>query len=134
MDALVRYVLLQVPGWLFLVALLGLAVYREWIGVVVAGVVFGLWLLKDVALYRFYRPSLEDGPYLATELLIGKQGEVIRTLAPVGLARVGWESWTVRAHDDATIEVGRRVRVIAASGLTLIVVPDDEPVSARRTA
>ncbi|MCC5862272.1 MAG: NfeD family protein [Gammaproteobacteria bacterium] len=127
MDALFRYCLLQVPGLLFLIALLGLALHRGWIGVATASLVVGLWLLKDVLLYRFYRPSLEDGPRVATELLLGQRGEVIRTLSPVGLAWIGGESWTVRMPDDTTLEVGRQVRVVAASGLTLIVEPEGEP-------
>jgi membrane protein implicated in regulation of membrane protease activity len=129
MDALFRYCLLQVPGLLFLFALIGLALHRGWIGVTTAGLVVGLWLLKDAALYRFYRPSLEDGPRLATELLIGQRGEVTRTLSPIGLVWIGGESWTARVPDHATIEVGRGVRVLAASGLTLIVVADDQPVA-----
>jgi len=129
MDTLFRYCLLQVPGLLFLSVLVGLALHRGWIGVTTAGLIVGLWLLKDAALYRFYRPSLEDGPRLATGLLIGQSGEVIRTLSPVGLVWIGGESWTAHTPDNATIEVGRRIRVVAASGLTLIVVADDQTVA-----
>jgi membrane protein implicated in regulation of membrane protease activity len=129
MDALFRYCLLQVPGLLFLLALIGLALHQGWIDAATAGLVVGLWVLKDAALYRFYRPSLEDGPRVATEVLVGQRGKVTRRLSPIGLVWVGGESWTARMPDNAMTEAGQQIRVVGASGLTLIVEFDDAPVA-----
>jgi hypothetical protein len=54
-----RYWLLQIPGWVLLVALLFGA--REWLGIstTLALLVFMAWLVKDAAIYPWLRPHYE---------------------------------------------------------------------------
>lgn len=122
-----RYCLLQVPGLLFLLALLGLAVGRDWIGWPVALVVTLLWVAKDAVLYPWYRPSLQDGPQVTTDALVGERAVVTRTLAPSGQVRLHQEWWHARTMGDAPVAVGTSVRVVGARGLVLLVSTDDDP-------
>lgn len=124
MDTLVRYCLLQVPGLLFLLALLGFAVGRDWIGGPAAATVVALWVLKDAVLYPWYRPSLEDGPRVTTDALVGEHAVVTRRLAPTGQVRLRQEWWRAQAADAAPLEPGTTVRIVGARGLVLIVSAD----------
>jgi membrane-bound serine protease (ClpP class) len=54
----------------------------------------------------------------------GSTAIVRRPLEPKGSVYAGGEEWSARSADDASIERGAPVRVIAREGLTLVVEPD----------
>jgi membrane-bound serine protease (ClpP class) len=54
----------------------------------------------------------------------GSHGVVRRPLEPVGSIYAGGEEWSARSVDNAPIERGAQVKVIALEGLTLVVEPD----------
>jgi len=56
------------------------------------------------------------------ERLIGTEGVVVADLNPSGTARVGAELWTAESI-SGTVKQGELVRVVAAEGLRLRVVP-----------
>ncbi len=124
-SALLRYTLLQIPGLVLLGALLWWAWSEGWVSLRSAGLVFTVWLIKDVLLYPFYRPALERQVATGGQVLIGRTAEVTVGLDPIGRVRVGGESWRAQCADRRHLPVGARVRVTAARGVTLDVSPED---------
>jgi membrane-bound ClpP family serine protease len=116
----IRYVLLEIPGWVVAAALLLLL---ERIGEIHTGtalLLFGAWVVKDFLLYPVlrvgYMPSSPDG----SGSLVGAVGTARERLAPNGYVRVGSELWQAElASGQAPVEAGERVRVLAVRGLTL---------------
>ena len=118
----VRYVALQVPGWMlaafaawWLVAKAGFA---PWLG----GLGLALFVIKDLALYPWVRDAYAVGDPTAGALPVGRTGTASERLDPTGYVRVGAERWRAEiAPGCAAIEAGARVRVREVRGLTLIV-------------
>lgn len=124
---LLRYALLQIPALGLLAAGLGL-MNRWWeLPQILPWLVFGGWLLKDVLLFPLVWRAYDPNPTPRTNTLVGREGVVIRDLAPLGLIEIQGELWRARAvTNGATPTVGRRVRVLAMEGLTLVVAPTEE--------
>lgn len=123
MPLLVRYTLLQIPGWLFLASLLWWAISSGWIQISTAAWIMAGWILKDASLYPLYKPALEGSPAIGTKALLGREAIVIMPLAPRGLVRLDGERWLAQASDNQEIAVGQRIRVTGTNGLVLIVEP-----------
>jgi membrane-bound serine protease (ClpP class) len=66
----------------------------------------------------------------ATALPPGAHGIVRRPLEPVGSIHAAGEEWTARSADDRRIERGTPVKVVAVSGLTVLVEPESLPSQA----
>ncbi|MCC5812072.1 MAG: NfeD family protein [Ectothiorhodospiraceae bacterium] len=124
-SALLRYTLLQIPGLVLLGALLWWAWSEGWLSPLAALLVFVVWLVKDVMLYPFYRPALERQVPTGGQVLIGREGFVTVPLDPVGRVRIGGESWRAHTPDRQPLPRGQPVRVVAARGVTLQVMPLD---------
>jgi membrane protein implicated in regulation of membrane protease activity len=135
---LAKYVALQVPGWIALVAVLGFARWMFWVPgwVVWAGLL--LLVAKDAAIYPFiwrsFAASADDAPHPR----VGTVGVVDSDLAPSGYVRVRGELWraTIAEREQAAggvLPAGARVRVEAVRGLELIVcgVETRAPVDSR---
>lgn len=119
---LLRYVALQVPGWILAVLLLLLL--REWLSIswFAIGGILALLLLKDIAIYPFVRSAYAADGRHGTEQLIGTHGVTTGRIAPMGYVRIRGELWRAEAIDDRhAIPEGHRVQVEAARGLTLVV-------------
>lgn len=123
MTALTRYILVQLPGWLCLALLLWWAIYNDWMATGIAALIMAGWILKDAALYPLCRPGFETGPDTGPKALIGREARVVTALAPEGQIRLNGEFWNARSRDNETIDHGRRIRITATDGLTLIVEP-----------
>ncbi len=63
----------------------------------------------------------------STQSLIGKTGEVTRTLSPQGVVRVASDTWTAISADGEPIETGVEVMVIDIQGLVLTVSRSEYP-------
>jgi membrane protein implicated in regulation of membrane protease activity len=130
MSTLTKYLLLQVPGWLF-IALLAIGL-RRWIALplwVAIGLVV-LWVVKDFVLYPFVRTAYEPNVRTGSTQLIGARGVAQQRLAPHGYVYVHGERWRATAEpSDVPIAPGTPVRVRAAHGLTLSVTTDLDDVS-----
>ena len=61
-------------------------------------------------------------PKVAAENLIGSEGTVTKSLAPVGYVKVQGELWKA-INNGVEVGVGDRVEVIGMDGLTLVVKP-----------
>ncbi len=127
MTPLIRYTLVQIPGWFILACLLGWALAQDWIAGSTAAWIAGLWLLKDAALYPLCKPGFETGPASGAQSLIGQRVKVITALDPRGQVWLNGERWSAYCP-DSRVDVGTIVRIRDTDGLTLIVEPaDDSP-------
>jgi membrane protein implicated in regulation of membrane protease activity len=115
-----RYWLLQIPGWVVLAA--SLVAARHYVGLTTgwAVLLFGLWLLKDAALYpwlrRHYAPR-EEG---VGEALRGRSAVAQESIAPSGYVKLGGELWRAEVEDgEGPVDAGEQVVVEAVEGLTL---------------
>ena len=125
---LVKYLLLQIPGWA--AAALILWLLWSWIGLP-AWAAIGLFvadLAKDLVLYRFLRHAYADGPseVIGPEVLVGARGVAEGDLAPSGYVRVRGERWRAEALAPG-IAGGAAVIVRRVRGLSVQVEPLDEP-------
>lgn len=125
MRILLRYCLFQIPG----IMLGGIAIFLLWhwkvLNTAWALTLFGLWVLKDVLLYPYSKPALEDPPPTGSQALISCKGLVRTDVRWRGLVEVQGERWQARSQDGSLIRAGTRVQVVDAQGLLLVVVPVD---------
>jgi membrane-bound serine protease (ClpP class) len=127
MPVLVRYVLLQLPGWALASGLL----YAAWSGWGLSGPLalggLAAWIAKDFVLYPFVRSAYALAPskLIGPEQLIGRAGVAEDALSPSGHVWIGGERW--RAESSDPVPPGGRVRVRLLRGLTLHVEPIREP-------
>jgi membrane-bound ClpP family serine protease len=122
-----RYLVAEAPGWIVLGVVLAVLV-RVWdLGLPVAALLLGLWILKDLALFPVLRIAYEPGGGSGgAENLLGALAEATTPIAPEGWVRIGAERWRARVA-GAAVARGATVRVKAVQGLELLVeaVPDD---------
>ncbi len=126
MTPLVKYVVLQLPGY----GLTGLIVFAlwRWVGIPAwaAWGICGLVVVKDVLLYPMVRRSFVEPPHAGAEALIGARGVAVDSLEPTGRVQLGAELWQAKAAaDEAPIRAGAAVRVREVRGLTVFVQVDD---------
>ena len=116
---------LQIPG-LFVVGV-SLVLLVRWTSLSgpLAWGLFGLWILKDVALFPILRIGYETHAGSGgVDGMLGAKGVTQAALAPGASATVhiGPESWTARlAEGAAPLPAGACVRVVAVRNLTLLV-------------
>ena len=123
-STLAKYLVLQLPGWIFASLLLGFLVRSYDLSPRTAALFFALWIAKDFALFPILRVGYEPGATSATDGLVGALGIARERLDPEGYVRVGSELWRARlANGLAPIEPGSAVRVVAVHDLTLRVEP-----------
>jgi membrane-bound serine protease (ClpP class) len=91
--------------------------------------IFVLAFLFAVLFFLAVRAAMKahQAPVHTGKPLTGARGVVLRDLDPTGVVRVNSEDWSARVAAGAPTPVaaGARVRVVAAKGLTLEVVPDE---------
>ena len=119
---LVRYLVFQIPGWLFAVVLLWWL--WPWTGLDgrLALLVLALVVVKDFAIYPLVRRAYEPPPPTGAPQLIGLRGEARETLTPTGWVRVRGELWQAEAAPtEPPIAAGAAIEVLAARGRRLIV-------------
>lgn len=122
MSTRTRYWLLQIPGWVLLILVLGFA--HEWfdLPVWVGGLIFVLWVVKDAILYPILKSGYETATKTVLELLVGLVGVAKQDLDPEGYVFVNGELWGAIAQPrDKSIPKGADVRVNAVDGMRLTV-------------
>jgi len=122
-----RYLLFQVPGCVAVAAVLAGLVYWEHLSRDVAYVLFGIWVLSEIALFPILRVGYETGRSRAgADALVGALGVAQRDLDPEGYVRIGAERWqAVVSGECAPVAAGAAVRVLEVRQLTLVVEPAD---------
>lgn len=121
---ILRYTLLQLPGFVLLVLILFL--FHSWFDIPVraAILVLGLWVAKDIILFPLVWRSYIPQEFSPLKALIGLQGVAVESLNPAGYIRLRSELWSARtAENYPNVRTGETVRVKDVEGLTLIVVP-----------
>jgi membrane-bound ClpP family serine protease len=123
--ALARYTLFQIPDLILLGLALAAAV-RWWeLSVFVAYVLFGLWIVKDIAMFPILRVAYQTDGASAADRLDGALGVVTRPLDPTGYVSVASELWSAEVPiESAPVAAGSSVRVVGIRGLTLLVEAD----------
>ncbi|MGH7256342.1 MAG: NfeD family protein [Nitrospirales bacterium] len=130
MTTFTKFILVQLPGWLFGAGLLfwlwpktGLS---PWLG----AVVYGAWIVKDFSLYPVLRSAYEgDGP-TGGQKLIGATGVAREPLNPEGYVQIAGELWRAKTFDgEPPIPAQTPIRVAQAAGLTLFVRRAEDPGS-----
>lgn len=123
--ALGRYMLLQIPGLFVVGVTLVLLVRWTSLSGPLAWGLFGLWVLKDAALFPILRVGYETHAGSGgVDGMLGAVGIAEEALVPgtPGTVRVGPERWTARlATEGVPLPAGSRVRVVAVQDLTLLV-------------
>jgi len=122
LPTVVRYVLLQIPGWLLVGIVLAALVH--WLGVPrsIAAAVVALVIVKDVVLYPFVRSAYEGAVPTGAARMVGVVGRARDRLAPTGYVLVNGELWQARAADCShALEPGVAVRVRGVDGSILLV-------------
>jgi membrane protein implicated in regulation of membrane protease activity len=121
MRTALRYVAMQIPGWLVVGAMAWGLWWHELVGGPTAGVLVGVWVLKDLALYPYLRRAYEPSRSPA-DALVGREATVSTALTPEGWVRIGPELWRARLPREAPpAAAGETVVVAAVEGLTLLV-------------
>lgn len=121
---ILRYALLQLPGYAMLVLLFVLVKkIVDFPGYVIWGVL-GLWVVKDIVLFpfvgRYYDPGYPEDRFS----MIGQKGVVRTPLTPIGTVRIRGELWKAEVLDPhPPVDTGRTVVVRDIRGLTLLVAP-----------
>jgi membrane protein implicated in regulation of membrane protease activity len=119
-STLLRYWLFQLPGALAVAGLLVLLVHWWDLEPRLASLFMALWVLKDLALYRFVRKAYEPRSGGGADALVGVLATARDRLEPEGYVVVGHELWRARLR-EGVVEKGALVRVLAVRGLTLVV-------------
>lgn len=82
------------------------------IGVILIGTLLFL-------IHRAIIPDFRRKPVTGQEGMIGLQGEVIKTLNPIGTVSLEGEHWKAKSVDGGMIRVNESVEVVEVDGLTL---------------
>ena len=122
-----RYLLFQLPGCVVAAAVLAGLVHWEHLSPRLAYVLFGIWVLGEIALFPVLRVGYEPGGNRGgAEALVGALGVAQEDLDPEGYVRMGAERWrAVVASECAPVAAGAEVRVRELRQLTLVVEPAD---------
>lgn len=121
-QALVRYILLQIPA--ALLAGFVLLLLHRWAGLApwIAWLLLSLWIAKDIVLFFFVWPAYETGSDGSSHSLQGAQGIVRERLDPYGTVRLQGQIWKARVVEGSSpVEPGERVTVLGREGLRLTV-------------
>jgi len=116
-----RYLALQLPGFVVAAAVLTWLVHAGHITATIGYALFALWVLGEIALYPVMRVAYEPGAaHVGSEAMVGALGTAETALDPEGFVRVGAERWRAVTKGNA-IAAGAAVRVGDVRALTLVV-------------
>lgn len=125
----VRYVAFQLPELAIVVCVLALA--HEWGGLSrsTAGLIFALWVVKDIVMFPITRAAYAPGDGRSSREILGAVGVAPDGLEEDAYVRIGPELWRARrAPGCHPIAPGQSIRVVALEGLTVFVERhSDEP-------
>jgi membrane protein implicated in regulation of membrane protease activity len=126
-QVLFKYILLQVPGAVLLVALLLL--FGRWTDLP-AWFFWGLilfWILKDIIMFPLVWRAYESPSPEFLNPLFGAKGVAKEPLDPAGYIQVRGELWRSELKEKGpAVDRGEGVRVQGISGLTLLVEREQE--------
>jgi membrane-bound ClpP family serine protease len=115
-----KYLLLQLPGWLIASAVVWAFHRRAALPLPVGLALLGAWILKDLMLFTAMRRFYESEP--AERRILRERGTAVTPLAPDGFVRIHVELW--QARSERHVEKGAPIRVLAVQGLLVFVSPE----------
>ncbi|MGH9159332.1 MAG: NfeD family protein [Vicinamibacteraceae bacterium] len=120
-EALLKYLILQIPGWVLAVVVGWLFV--KWFDVPpwAAIALVSLWIAKDFALFPSMRHFYESTS--GRPRIVGDAGVAVTDLNPHGFVRIHGELWQAEVGANKHIAKGCGVYVRDIRGLLLIVDP-----------
>jgi membrane protein implicated in regulation of membrane protease activity len=127
MRVFARYLVLQIPGQFIAAVTLVMLVRWTELTPLLAGLLFGLWLIKDLAMYPVTRIAYEpQSGGQGADALLGALGVAQEDLAPeqTGYVRVGAELWRAQLCGGQSVAKGATLRVTEVRDLTLQVEPE----------
>ena len=130
MRVFARYLVLQIPGQFMAGVTLFMLVRWTELTPLLAGLLFGLWVVKDLAMYPVMRIAYEpQSGTQGADALLGALAIAQEDLAPeqTGYVRVGAELWRAQLCGDESVAKGASVRVTEVRDLTLQVEPATRP-------
>jgi membrane protein implicated in regulation of membrane protease activity len=119
---LIRYALFQIPSLALLMLILTLV--RRWVDLPewFFWGAFGVWLVKDMALFPFVWQAYDRDRSRELQSWVGTEGIAEERLAPRGYVRVHGELWQAEMIGDGPpIEKGVVVKIQKIEGLKLLV-------------
>jgi membrane protein implicated in regulation of membrane protease activity len=126
MRVFARYLVLQIPGQFIAAVTLVMLVRWTELTPMLAGILFALWVIKDLAMFPVTRVAYEpQASGQGADALLGVLGVAQEDLAPeqTGYVRVGAELWRAQLCGDESVIKGATVRVTDVRDLTLQVEP-----------
>jgi membrane protein implicated in regulation of membrane protease activity len=127
MRVFARYLVLQIPGQFIAAVTLVMLVRWTELTPMLAGLLFVLWVIKDLAMFPVTRIAYEpQGGSQGADALLGALGVAQEDLAPeqTGYVRVGAELWRAQLCGGEGVAKGAKVRVTEVRDLTLQVEPE----------
>ena len=126
MRVFARYLVLQIPGLFIAAVTLVMLVRWTELTPMLAGLLFVLWVIKDLAMYPVTRIAYEpQGGGQGADALLGALCVAQEDLAPeqTGYVRVGAELWRAQLCGGESVARGAALRVTEVRDLTLQVEP-----------
>ncbi|MFC1992349.1 NfeD family protein [Chloroflexota bacterium] len=84
-------------------------------------IAIGMALLLGIIVFVIHKaviPTFHKNQVTGSEGMIGLEGEVVEPLTPVGVVRVGGETWKAKSVGE-NIEAGEKVEILGLNRLTL---------------
>lgn len=117
-----KYLLVQIPGWLLTAAVAWLLWKYVGLPLWAAIAAIAISVGKDFVMYPLVRRAYDADGRNAAEDLIGQIAVAKQPLNPTGYVQVRGQLWQARTADgEPAIEEGGLVRVREVKGMTLIV-------------
>ena len=126
MKVFARYLVLQIPGQFIAAVTLVMLVRWTELTPMLAGLLFVLWVIKDLAMFPVTRIAYEpQSGGQGADALLDALGVAQEDLAPeqTGYVRVGAELWRAQLCGGESVAKGAKVRVTEVHDLTLQVEP-----------
>jgi len=117
-----RYAAFQLPAIGILGCVLLFARQWELLSVGTAGLIFSLWIAKDILMFPITRSAYLPGDGDSSRKILGAIGVAHDGLAEEAYVRIGPELWRARrVSGSPPVAPGQRVRVVALDGFTVLV-------------
>jgi membrane protein implicated in regulation of membrane protease activity len=122
MRTFIKYVLLEIPGWVLLAFFLWVLVNSDAVPRWGSIAFFVIWVVKDLVQFPWLRSAYEGEVRTGTERLVGMKASAQSNLDPEGYVRINGELWRAQVKTgNPPIRRHSGVRILGARGLTLLV-------------
>lgn len=121
MKTFFRYLLFQIPGILMAGTVLLVFYIKEWLELTTGLLILGLWIIKDIIFFPFFKHSYSVENLTGIEQLFGEIGVTIQRLDPEGYIRLRGELWKARSTTEKVIDQECKVIITGGEGLLLFV-------------